>query len=528
MLERTRPTPARSLITRPALLLALLLSPLLVACTSGQTIYDPSGDPLLDLRNPNLRADQRVDAVDAAWSEVLGGVRGRGRTRQIFKDLAWSVSTPPTLREAALERLLRDPDPTGESDARRLAALMLPREPDADAVTLISTVAADRGWADLTPSLVRSLSRSVGVAPLLERPELEALKRLHPGEPAEDIVFDVFLGVGEGRTDAAALALQNDLRLRADAWALLSSLDPGGGSRNRLIDTAGASTPEARALIEDLRACRRDLACLPSGAQELLWLRRLRRADDPTQAARNADWWREASAAVRTLGAEARDGLELRHAEAIRWAATARPQWLTASRPALISELGARLEGREVNRRRERVQGAFGRADEKLSDWTTVISWGDVLTTLVIDEAMQTADVRTKLFTFAELDRDDRRTEYGGVIEAADSLGEPFQMVLYRPRERDRTSDTRFVASDDMIRLSDRALAHYHMQVQTARNGSFAGPSLQDLIYAGNTGRSCLVFTSLDRERIGLDCYFPSGVVLDLGEIRDPRRAGGR
>lgn len=303
---------------------------------------------------------------------------------------------------------------------------------------------------------------------------------------------------------------------------MLSAIDPTGDARNRLLDAGAGRTPEANALLEDLRACRRELGCLPSGAQELLWLRRLRRSDDRSQAARNAEWWREASGAVRTLGVEARRGLQLRHAEPVRWAASYRPEWLSASREALLGELGARLDGREVNRRRERVQGAYGRTDETLRDWSDIISWGDTLAALVIDEALADADVRSKLFTFVDLDRSDRRTEYGGVLEAADSAGD-FRLVLYRPRERDRTSDTRFVASDDMIRLSDRSLAHYHMQVQQPRNGSFAGPSDQDLLYSAGTGRSCLVVTSLDRDRVGIDCYFPSGVVLDLGELRDPR-----
>ena len=43
-----------------------------------------------------------------------------------------------------------------------------------------------------------------------------------------------------------------------------------------------------------------------------------------------------------------------------------------------------------------------------------------------------------------------------------------------------------------------------------------------DLAYAARYGRSCVVFTSVSGGVLNADLYFPDGVVLDLGEVREP------
>ena len=64
------------------------------------------------------------------------------------------------------------------------------------------------------------------------------------------------------------------------------------------------------------------------------------------------------------------------------------------------------------------------------------------------------------MFAHVEIDREDYTTEYGGVIESGlDSNGAAgFRAVLFRPRARDRKGDNQFVASEDLIAYSDRAL----------------------------------------------------------------------
>ncbi|MBZ0172669.1 MAG: hypothetical protein K8E66_09845, partial [Phycisphaerales bacterium] len=151
-----------------------------------------------------------------------------------------------------------------------------------------------------------------------------------------------------------------------------------------------------------------------------------------------------------------------------------------------------------------------------------VMSWGDLLGAAVIDDAVRAPGVAGALLQQAVLDRDDRKTEYGGVLEAvsaADGRVGGYRVVLFPPRPRDRVHDERFVASRDMLDYSDRALAHYHLQVQRDKNYKYAGPSGGDFRYARLSGRNCVVFTSVGKDRLGVDYYQPDGVVIDLGEI---------
>jgi hypothetical protein len=118
------------------------------------------------------------------------------------------------------------------------------------------------------------------------------------------------------------------------------------------------------------------------------------------------------------------------------------------------------------------------------------------------------------------LDRKDTTTEYGGVLEATE--GDAHRVVLFRPRARDRLNDEMFVASTDMIRFSDRALGHYHLQVQDKRMSREAGPSDGDLVYASASGRTCLVFTSIGSDTLNADFYTPDGEIVDLGLLVQP------
>jgi len=122
-----------------------------------------------------------------------------------------------------------------------------------------------------------------------------------------------------------------------------------------------------------------------------------------------------------------------------------------------------------------------------------------------------------QLFIQRGLDREDEKTEYGGVLDA-DSNNQ-FRAVLFRPRARDRVSDERFVASDDMMRFSDRSLAHYHFHANQRNNAKYAGPSLGDFLNAAESGRTCVVLTSLSTNELNVDLYQPDGVVIDLGKI---------
>jgi hypothetical protein len=258
---------------------------------------------------------------------------------------------------------------------------------------------------------------------------------------------------------------------------------------------------------------------MPSTAMELEWLSRLRESDEPEDRL----WWRRVSEIIDRLSTEQTRGLALRHLEPIRIAADTDAAMLRASRADLFAMLESRLDGRPRNRRTAELDGGRGRSPERPQDWDDELVWGDLLAILVIDRAVTTPAFARVMLQQAELDRRDRKTEYGGVVEAvstADGRAGEIRAVLFPPRPRDRVNDERFIASQDMIEYSDRGLAHYHLQVQKAKNYKYAGPSSGDLRYAALSGRSCVVFTSLGEDRLGVDYYQPDGATIDLGEIR--------
>lgn len=505
-----RPAAAHRFI---APLAGVLVATLLAACSAPTK----TATPMLDTRNPDLRLSARLEAADLAWSSASGAPESREKAREIFKSLVWSDATPKPLRLKLAEHLLNDNSPEGLADSESFVVLRLPTERDRSLVGLMSLAAARNGWTDAAPSLVRKLADPVPGVEDAERIEALALQRLYPGKPIDRLVFDIFLG----RTaDAAEGSPIFDERVRTDAWAVLSRLDPDGATRRRLVlDRSSVATGAAATILADLRAAVGELGVTPSTAMELEWLSRLREAEETD----DRRWWRRAAELTDNLSRDQRSGLALRHLEPIRIAADTDPALLRASRADLFAMLESRLDGRPRHRRTAELDGLQGRSPERPADWESELVWGDLLAILVIDDAVSTTEFARVMLQQAELDQRDRKTEYGGVVEAVnDAMGRAgdVRAVLFPPRPRDRVSDERFIASQDMIEYSDRALAHYHLQVQKDKNFKYAGPSSGDLRYAALSGRSCVVFTSLGRDRLGVDYYQPDGATIDLGEIR--------
>lgn len=506
--------------TTLALILTASSVSLLGACSSSSK-YEPSGNPLLDLRNPELLERDRVSAARAAWAEVEQGIRDRERTRYALKNLAWSGGTDTQLRLVILDLLMSDQSDAGSTDSRTMARLLLPNERDPEAVRIIARHAVDSGWDEMIPAFVRSLSKQNPEIPDRERAEFIAIQRLSGGTPIEQVVFDVFLNPSGGTaTDQERAVLKVADRTRDEAWGLLGRFDPSGERRDQFISRALENTqgvdPGSIELLEDLRAGRDELGILPDTSLEISWLASLRHHTDERNRAANETWWGQARDAVRLLSNEQREGLRLRHLEPVRWASENQSQWLSLSRDDLYTVLNARLRNRSVHKRKSE-RGEPPRL-ERLGDWIQRMSWGDLLAVLVVDEALASESVLGQLFTQRELDKQDTSTEYGGVIETGPET--EWRAVLYRPRQRDRLSDIRFVASDDMFRFSDRSLLHYHFHANERNNARYAGPSLQDLQNSNSSQRTSLVLTSLGSDELNVDVYFGNGVVIDLGKIR--------
>lgn len=483
-------------------------------CASGCSSGAPttSGSPLTDVMNRELDVPTRVASVEPARS--LAGVDpvAVAATQKSFRDIAWAAKEHPALRKQVLASMLNDPDAEVAAAARETVKLLLPRETSREVVVYLSQTAGERGWTDFVPPLIRSLSRPLAGVEEAERAERKAIEALSPGKTVEEVVFGVFLDPPDL---APTYGMDWALRFRADAWDLLARLDASGAMRTRLL--AGASGGDAT--VATIRRCVADLRAMPITGDELKWVTSLQSAE----AKKNAAWWGEAASAI--ARGEAMGPLGVRHAEAIRWASRHQPSWQRASREELVGVLRGRLKGRLVHQRR--IESPEARVTETLDEWGDRLRWGDLIALLVIDEAVRQPGVADALVAQAGMDRRDETTEYGGAMifaevaeRAPEGLaGDRVLAVLFPPRPGQRQGDQKFIASEDMIRASDRAVAHYHFHAQEERNQAYAGPSTGDLVYAARSGRTCVVFTSIGERELAVDVYQPDGIVIDLGSI---------
>lgn len=506
----------RSIAAGCALALCVPVVTLLTAC--GGSMVSKSGDPIAKLRNPGISGMEREAAVASAWELGQSDPAQMPAVRKALKDVVWAQNMGEQLRAAALETLLKDTDPASIEDTREMLRLMLPREPSRTIVAIASREAERRKWRDFAPALVRSWSRPNEAVEDIDRAERTALARLFPDKNVEDVVFDVFLNPPE---QASSSGFDWSDRVRADAWDLLARIDADGSRRAQLVSGSGAvsASPGSQKVVEDLRACLRDLRCVPLTGAELRWLASLR---DNTKAA-NASWWNESTSAVRQLDEAKAKRLALRHIEAVRYAVKYRSEYVSADREQLLAMLDARLKKRERWSRSKDASEFKTPLKEYLDAWREQLRWGDVLTMLVVDDALRTPGIADMLFQQAALDRKDDSTEYGGVL-SFNAQGQPV-VTMFPPRPSQRTGDTSFVASDEMIRRSDAALAHYHFHAQRERNEGYAGPSAGDMLYASLQGRNCLVLTTVRSSTMNADFYQPDGVVIDLGELKPGQTA---
>jgi hypothetical protein len=478
-----------------------VLTVLILSGCSG----DPARPPVAVFADASSTSRERRDAMDSMLA--LPPASLRDAEIALLRQLLVDERADSDRRRKAFVALVNHPNPEIADAARESARRLLPQESSRAMVAQIAQTAAERSWTDFVPALVRSYRRPVAGVSDAERGERAAIAALSPGG-VEQGVMSVFLDAPD---EPATHGLDWTKRTREDAWELLSRLDTSGESRRRLLASADASGDP---LLAALVRAQRELRVLPATAMELAWVSTL--AGDAS-AARSA-WWTDAASAIRSLG---EGSVRLRHAEAVRLAGARNSARLARSREELQDELAQRLAPRTLHTRT--WANGTPRYHETLARQQGRLSRGDLLAILAIDDALRTPGVREALFRFASLDRDDTTTEYGGTV--SDSP-EGFAATLYPPRPGERRGDQQFVASREMLSSSDTALAHFHFHAQAEGNREYAGPSEGDLEYAAASGRSCLVFTSLSADLLGVDYYHADGdgtadaVVLDLGEIR--------
>ncbi len=407
-------------------------------------------------------------------------------------EIIWRPGYTIDIREAAFARLeQRDPE-----ELKRTIRQRLPQMNAWQWNERLCEIIADRGWIELSPALVSSWARPLPGVEDSDRPEYKALVQLQ----GEDRVIDVILA----EMIESNAAWQQGFRTRC--WNLLYRL----GQRERLVALlSSADIPPDDGMLLDLQAAALEMGIVPHNREEILWIREIRRPE-------RAEFWSQAVVAVSTLSPAQKLDLELRDLPILVSATIHDPALLERTEAQLYGNLEQQLKGE----RHFGTADSGNRAPPRLQQAADRLTWSDLLAMTIALQALSVPEVRAHLFDYAERDRADTSTEYGGIIDL-DGQGR-FEVLEFPPRIRHH--DQKFIASQEMFDAGYTALFHFHFHVQRPDNRDYAGPGLGDETYATNVRANCLVLTSVGEDRLNVDFYRHGGLVVDLGVVeRDPQ-----
>lgn len=470
----------------PAALACFVLAGL--GCASSRPIEDPAAELATPLQTPSVY----LAAIDIVRERPL-----TDDELQALRGMMYQPGYVPSVREAALDLLAeKNPEALKATIEIRLPQMVGPSAPIQWRERLCEII-AERGWRDLSPTLVRAWAFPMPVyaADEFERPEYLALAELHGEDRVIDAVFDLLV-------DSNTVALQG---LRTSCWTLLQRL----GQRDRLVALLeNADITQNDAMLLDLRAGATELGVIPVNREEILWIRKLREPE-------RREFWAQAVEAVGRMPASRRNELELRDLSIVVAASHHEPELLGKSRSELYALVDSYIDSQT---RHFDYDGAYGLNNETLASRRDELTWGDLAAMLMAVRAMRVPQVVDHLFDYADRDLADESTEYGGVIRL--DHRNRFEVLEYPPRIR--LNDRRFVASQEMFDAGYGAVFHFHFHCQEHDNSNHAGPGFGDAQYADFTRANCLVMTFVDETTMNIDYYRHGRVVVDLGEIHRP------
>jgi hypothetical protein len=471
----------------------------LAACGAPPVVSDPMAELKTVPNSPRRQIvametlDARLDAeIDAGIDAEIDTVIDEEAYLETLHRMIWVPGYTVEVREAALDRLEQRDLPglkrTIRNQIARLAAWRW--------LTRLCEIIADREWVDLTPGLVSSWARPMAnISDERDRPEYQALARLYGADRVTDVVFDLMVETPDEWREA----------FRTRCWMLVQRL----GRRDRLIELLrDGNFDPTDGMMVDLQRGADELGIVPHNREEILWIRAICKPE-------HAEYWSQAVEATRRLSPSRRADLEMRDLAVVVSAARHDPEMLGQDRAELMRRLEARLAGRRHYTTGSRNDPPAHRSSQRLRDVAKELTWGDLASMLTALQALEVPQVVDHLFDYAERDRLDETTEYGGVIDL-DEKGR-FEVLEFPPRIR--RHDQRFNAPQAMFDAGYTALFHFHYHVQRFRNEEYAGPGYGDRDYAANTRANCLVMTYIAEGRLNVDYYRHDNVVVDLGVI---------
>lgn len=457
----------------------------LAACTAGP---DSVKDPAEVLTRSGQSRERYFDALAAARQRGVDDPTKAALRRMIAAD-GYAIDA----RVQAFE-LLYETDPKSVVEALENS---LPRMGDVAWRERVCQLVADRRMEAMVPTLIRAWANPATGFSTKERPERLALGRI----VGEDRVSETLLRTMRESNPAT------QANLRARCWELLMKSGDSVRLRALLADPASV---RGDGMLTDLARVATELGVLPTTREEILWARKL---CEPSRAA----FFDQAREALAAMPKERRESIEIRSLPTAVAAKQRRPELLTAGEDALLEEIERRTKGR---RRASPDFTGFGDGfSENLYQQRERAHWSDLAAMVIALDILDDPALRRHLFEQADRDREDRTTEYGGVVALdAKARGE---LLEFPPRSKN--GDLRFESPQALFDALYTGLFHYHNHTQKYDNSQYAGPHTGDFAFADSTRCNGLVFTFLSADLIGVDFYRYDRFVVDLGAVERPQ-----
>jgi hypothetical protein len=467
---------------------ALVAAVLAAGCSSGPESVE---NPAAVLSVGGQSRERYFDALEAARQRGVDEETKAALRRMIAAD-GFAIDA----RERAFDLLY-------ETDPKAVVAALensLPRMGDVSWRRRVSELVGERKMQELVPTLIRAWANPVpGLAGDEVRPERAALGMI----------------VGEDQVSATLLRTMKDAspttqaNLRARCWELL--MKSGDEARLRALLADPGST-QGDAMLTDLARVANELGVLPTTREEILWARKL---CEPSRAAFFAD----AKAALAQMPAARREQLELRAIPVAVACMKRRPSLLATTEPDLFAEIDARTKGRK--KASPDFTGYGDGFTETLYQVRDRLVWSDLAAMALALDVLSEQALRAHLFEVADRDREDRTTEYGGVVALAAGSGSTAEFLEFEPRAK--ASDIRYESPQALFDALYTGLYHVHFHAQNYENEKYAGPHMGDFAFGDSARCNGLVFTFLSADLLGVDFYRHGRVVVDLGAIERPQ-----
>ena len=470
--------------SRALLLPAIALSLALASCRGGP---ESVANPADVLSRPGLSRESYFDAIDAARMRGVDAPTVAALRRMVAAS-GYAIDA----RAQAFTLLL-------ESDRKALVEALsgsLPTMADIAWRERVSGMIADAGVEELVPTLIRAWANPAVGFTTKERPERIALGRL----VGEDRVSETLLRTMREANPATAM----NLRLRC--WELL--MKSGDAARLRAL-LADGDAVRGDAMLMDLARVASELGVLPTTREEVLWARELCRPE-------RSEFFAAARDALAKMPAARREAVEIRSLPTAVAAARRRPALLTEDDSALYAE----VERRTKDRRRlsPDFTGFGGGFSENLVEQRERATWSDLAAMVMLLDLVEDRALLRHIFEQADRDREDRSTEYGGVL-ALDGEGRP-DLLEFPPRMK--AGDLRFESPQALFDALYTGLFHFHNHAQKYENADYAGPHMGDFAFADSTRCNGVVFTFVSVDEVDVDFYRHGRFVVDLGVVRRP------